>query len=149
MLILCALGLLGSIISPTSAQEKPINISQAMEPQDNSGAILLTPDIVQKIKEKNPSFWTYDDLPDELKAMVVEQGGMMMLVLPKGQKVTLPNGDVIEDGSTTFSNGMKHRLTKDDSGTVIRSEFIKPDGQLLKKGETFKANDGRTYRAAY
>jgi hypothetical protein len=162
LLVTCIVAIFSSMIGVVSAQEsfsivdtskvgQSMEMSQNLQPEgDNSGLIPLTPDLIRKIKAQFPSFWTYDDLPDELKARVVEQGGQMTLKLPKGQKVTLPNGDVVEaDGTYTYSNGVTTRHIKDDSGTVIKNELVKPDGQVLKKGEVFTANDGRTYSSDY
>jgi hypothetical protein len=103
-------------------------------------------EFIRTIKEKNPDFYTVDDLPPDLKARAVRQGnGLVNIELKPGEALTLPNGDRFEaDGSFVTKNGMRiERVIKD--GKIVGGRAFKPDGTEMKPGEKYTASDGTVF----
>ncbi|WP_404788940.1 hypothetical protein [Altericista sp. CCNU0014] len=124
--------------------ESSSSAQQPSSPSDQEPK--LPPEIIQKIKSRHPEIFTYDDLSPELKAKSKCVDGTCTLVIPKGEKATLPNGTVIdEDGTQTFKSGLKLKPNF-EKGVRKGFKFVKPDGVEMKPGETFKGSDGATFR---
>lgn len=102
---------------------------------------------IQAIKQRVPGFYTFDELSPELKARAVRKNGMIEIKVPKGEAVTLPNGDRFEaDGSMVKKNGVKFQPVMKDGKFLQRYRIFKPDGTELKPGEKYIAPDGMSVR---
>ncbi len=115
-------------------------------PQKKPMQKLNRDEFIQAIKKKFPGFYTFDDLPPDLKARAVRGNGMATIELAPGETLTLPSGDRIEaDGSLVKKNGMRFQSVRQD-GKFLRRRVFKPDGTELNPGEKYTAPDGVTIK---
>jgi hypothetical protein len=91
---------------------------------------------------------TSDDVPDRPALEVSSDGVGYEANLLEGQKVTLPDGSVLEasDDLTSITetkpNGLKLQISFDEDDQVSVLQYFSPDGRKLEKGEELTLPDG-------
>jgi hypothetical protein len=100
-------------------------------------------EFIKGIKERFPDFYTYDDLPPDLKARAVRQNGRATIKLAPGETMTMPSGTRVEaDGSTVRKSGVRVQIVRQQDGEAVGVRVFKPDGTELKPGEKYTEQDG-------
>jgi hypothetical protein len=104
----------------------------------------IPPEVAKELKKIDPNFLTFDELPQELKDLSEQVDGGVIINIPKGKRISLPNGSTIDaDGTLIFRNGVKMKhISKNGK---LKKQFIKPDGKELVEGEVYKAPDGMIF----
>lgn len=134
---------------PNSGSTQSENLGPSSDSSNNpsKGGHMTREAFIQAIKQKVPGFYTFDDLSPELKARAVRKNGMIEIKVPKGEIVTLPNGDRFEaDGTLVKKNGVRFQPVMKDGKFLQRHRIFKPDGTEMQPGEKYIAPDGMRVR---
>lgn len=150
-----SIGLCLAVVGITPAMSQPTSDNSG----DTSGESIPMTDIsrpegmeyspeefLEIVKERVPSFQTYEDMPEEIKKHSTRKDGMIRVDIPRGETATFPDGTRVEaDGSIIKPSGFKTQPVMDNGKFSGRIRMFKPDGVEMEPGEAFTDKDGSVH----